>query len=333
VTSVSRLGLYSEERRAECHHLVAMKGVVLAAGKGTRLYPITRSVPKPLLPLANRTTLAYAFDRLKECGIEEVCIVVGENEPAVREALGDGTAFGVRLGYARQVEPKGLAHAVSFAQEFVAGDDFVLYLGDAVYGQSLKPFVDRFRESGCSNLNLVKPVEDPRRFGVANVDGERIVKLVEKPQQPESNLAMAGMYVFGPQIWSVLPDLQPSGRGEYEITDAIQTLIDRGETVLAGVYEGEWFDTGTLDSFLETTRFMTGGRPLVGGGAIVQAEMGENVVIGEGAVVEAPLIEDSVVFPGAVVRAAGPIRHSLLQGRVESGSGLEGVIRDGESDA
>lgn len=316
-----------------CHHLSAMKGVVLAAGKGTRLYPITRSVPKPLLPLANRTTLAYAFDRLKECGIEEVCIVVGENEPVLREALGDGAGFGLRLGYARQTEPKGLAHAVSFAEEFVAGDDFVLYLGDAIYGQSLKPFVDRFRQSGCANLNLVKPVDDPRRFGVANVEGERIVKLVEKPQEPESNLAMAGMYVFGPQIWSVLPDLQPSGRGEYEITDAIQTLIDRGETVLAGVYEGEWFDTGTLDSFLETTRFLTAGRPVIGVGASVSGEIGENVVVGEGATVEAPLIEDSVVFPGAVVRSAGSIRHSLLQGEVSSESGLVGAIRDGEADA
>ncbi|MBS1715508.1 MAG: NTP transferase domain-containing protein [Armatimonadetes bacterium] len=311
-----------------------MKGVVLAAGKGTRLYPVTKVVPKPLLPIANRLTLEYAFDQLKGCGIEEVCIVVGDNEPQIREALGDGSRFGLKLAYARQVEPKGLAHAVGFAKDFVAGDDFVLYLGDAIYDRPLEPHVRRFRESGCANLNLVKPVEDPRRFGVANVDGERIVKLVEKPAEPESNLAMAGMYVFGPQIWDVLPGLAPSARGEYEITDAIQTLVDNGETVLAGVYEGEWFDTGTLDSFLSTTRHVVGGGVLFADGAQVEGPVGENVVIGEGARVVCPQgIEDSVVLPGAEIIAAGPVRHCLIGGAVDAPEGLQDVVRFGTLDA
>ena len=178
-----------------------MKGVILAAGKGSRLYPVTKVIPKPLLPMANRMTLSYAFDQLKDCGITEICVVVGENEAQMKDALGDGSAFGISLDYVRQTEPKGLAHAVGFTQKFVGEDDFVLYLGDAVYGASLKPHVDKFRSSDCVNVNLVKPVEDPRRFGVANVEGDRIVKLVEKPQNPESNLAMAGMYVFSPAIF------------------------------------------------------------------------------------------------------------------------------------
>nr|MCU0317677.1 sugar phosphate nucleotidyltransferase [Fimbriimonadaceae bacterium] len=251
-----------------------MKGVILAAGKGTRLYPVTRAIAKPLLPIANRITLDYAFEQLKGCGVTEVCVVVGENEGQMRQALGDGTAFGVSLTYVRQTEPKGLAHAVGFAKDFVAGDDFILYLGDAIYSHSLKPFVEKFRESGAANLNLVKPVEDPRRFGVANVNGDRITKLVEKPAVPESNLAMAGMYVFGPAIWTILPDLKPSARGEYEITDAIQGLIDQGEIVTAGVYEDEWFDTGTLDSFLATSRFLTSGGQLIDVSAEVVAKMG-----------------------------------------------------------
>ena len=135
-----------------------MKGLILAAGKGSRLYPITHVIPKPLLPLANRVTMEYAFDRMKEMGITEIGIVVGENEAAMREGLGDGSAFGVSLSFVRQPEPKGLAHAVSFAEEFVGGDSFVLYLGDAIYDRSLAEFKDKFESSGCANLNLVMTI-------------------------------------------------------------------------------------------------------------------------------------------------------------------------------
>lgn len=305
-----------------------MKGVILAAGKGSRLYPVTKVIPKPLLPIANKPTLEYAFDQLKGCGITEVCVVVGENEGVMREALGDGSAFGIELSYVRQTDPKGLAHAVGFAQDFVGDDDFVLYLGDAIYDQPLAPFVAQFQKSGAANLNLVKEVDDPRRFGVANVENGRIVKLVEKPAEPESNLAMAGMYVFGPQIWSVLPDLQPSGRGEYEITDAIQILVDRGEVVVPGIYEGSWFDTGTLDSFLATTQFLTDGGQLVDESAEVDAELVGCVVIGPGAKVTAERIENSVILAGANVEAK-TIAGSILAGDVSESGDLTDAIRHG----
>jgi len=307
-----------------------MKGVILAAGKGTRLYPVTRFIPKPLLPIANRMTLEFAFDKLKQCGITEICVVVGENEDQMKSALGDGSTWGIQLSFVRQTEPNGLAHAVGFAKEFVGSDDFVLYLGDAIYSHSFQEHVARFKESGCANLNLVKPVEDPRRFGVANVEGERIVKLVEKPQNPESNLAMAGMYIFGPAIWDVLPSLQPSARGEFEITDAIQVLVDRGDVVLAGVYQGSWFDTGTLDSYLETTRFLVDGATLIGDGAEVAGTVGANVVIGADSVVECSALEDCVVLPGARVRTTGSIRHSILAGEVSAEGDLHGVVCYGE---
>lgn len=304
-----------------------MKAVVLAAGKGSRLYPVTKAVAKPLLPLANRMTLEYAFDQFRWCGIENVCIVVGENEQEVRTALGQGDGFGLRLDYAVQSQPLGLADAVRCAEHFVGGDDFVLYLGDAVYGESLAPFVEQFVESGAANLNLVKAVEDPRQFGVANVADGRIIKLVEKPAVPESNLAMAGMYVFGPQLWGVLPDLKPSARGEYEITDAIQLMIDRGEKVVAGVYEREWFDTGTLASFLAASSFLVEGGQMIGAGAKVSGDVGPHVVVGEGAVVECGSIENTVVLPGATVRA-GRIVGCLLGGEVVA-QGLEGEIKHG----
>ncbi|MDX2065461.1 MAG: sugar phosphate nucleotidyltransferase [Fimbriimonadaceae bacterium] len=305
-----------------------MKGVILAAGKGSRLYPVTHIVPKPLLPLANRVTLHYAFDRLKEIDVTEICIVVGENEAKMRDALGDGHALGVNLSYVRQTEPKGLAHAVGFAQEFVGDDSFVLYLGDAIYSGGFLAHRERFETSGAANLNIVKAVPDPSRFGVANVEGDRIVRLVEKPKVPESNLAMAGLYFFGPALWSVLPDLQPSGRGEYEITDAIQLLIDRGHTVLAGVYDQEWFDTGTLDSFLETSTFLCGGENRIAGS--VTGEIGPNVVVGEGASVTCEAIRDSVVLPGATVNVRGQITRAILGGPVSAEADLSETILHGD---
>lgn len=303
-----------------------MKGVILAAGKGSRLYPVTHHIPKPLLPMANRMTLEYAFDRLKDMGVTEICIVVGENEPLVKAALGDGAKFGVKLSYVRQTEPLGLAHAVGFTKDFVGDDSFVLYLGDAIYGYGFEEHAAKFLESGCANLNIVKPVEDPRRFGVATVDGDRITKLVEKPAEPESNLAMAGMYFFGPQIWSVLPDLKPSGRGEYEITDAIQMLIDRGHDVRAGVYDHVWFDTGTLDSFLETTRFLCGGENRIAEDAVVHGQILDNVVIGAGCTVTCDSIQDSVVLPGTAVHTLGTIHRCILGGNVNESIDLDGAI-------
>lgn len=306
-----------------------MKAVVLAAGKGSRLYPITRHIAKPLLPLAERPTLHYVFDRLKEIDATDVCLVVGENREQMENALGTGSDLGISLSYVVQEEPKGLAHALRCAEAFINRDDFVMYLGDGIYGSSLKPFADRFHETGCNNLNLVKAVDDPSRFGVANTDGERIVKLVEKPPVPDSNLAMQGVYFFDSMIWDVLPDLQPSGRGEYEITDAIQLLIDRGGDVRAGVYEGAWFDTGTLDSYLETSAYLTQNGVQIGNGASVVGDIGVSVSIGEGCVVECASIEDSAVLPGSRIRCSGHIRHAILCGDLESDRDLTGVVAYG----
>ncbi|MCH8274776.1 MAG: sugar nucleotidyltransferase [Armatimonadetes bacterium] len=303
-----------------------MKGVILAAGKGSRLHPVTLHVPKPLLPLANRPTIHYAFDRLKEIGVTDLCVVVGANEPEMRAALGDGSDLGISLSYAVQSDAKGLAHAVSFAKGFVGKEDFVLYLGDAVYSEGFAHLRNRFEQSRCANLDMVKEVADPSRFGVADVVGERIVKLVEKPAEPESNLAMAGVYFFTSRIWDTLPGLKPSARGEYEITDAIQTLVQWGEPVLAGLYRGRWFDTGTLDSFLACSSFLLGGGALVGKGAVVEARIGRSVCVGEGALVRCGTIEDTVVLPGSRVEVAGDVKHCLIGGYAADGSSLKGRI-------
>ena len=302
----------------------------MAAGKGSRLYPVTHIIAKPLLPLANKPTLAYAFERLKEIDVYEIGLVVGDNEQSMREVLKDGSDFGVSLTYIRQPEPKGLAHAVSFAKDFIGDSNFVLYLGDAIYGSGFVELKNQFLDSGCSNLNLVKEVQDPSRFGVANVNGDKIVKLVEKPKVPESNLAMAGLYFFRSEIWNVLPKLQPSSRGEFEISDAIQLLIDEGNLVLAGRYEHEWFDTGTLDSFLETSSFLVNGSQVIGSDVVVEGHVGDHVVIGEGAFVRCNSISDSVILPGARVVSNGDIIHSIIGGNVESNRTIEAAILHGD---
>lgn len=293
-----------------------MKAVILAAGRGSRLHPVTKAIAKPLLPLANRMTIEYAFDQLKDCGILEICIVAGENEEELRTALGDGSRFGVRLAYSVQSEPLGLANALATAQQFIGDDDFALYLGDAIYGESLSPYVEQFRYSGASNLNLVKEVDDPRRFGVATICEGHITKLVEKPEHPESNFAMAGFYVFDKQIWDVIPKLKPSARGEYEITDAIQLLVNQRSHVVPGIYTGTWFDTGTLDSFLATSRFLTKGKYLIHPTAHIKGQVGDNVVIGENSVVHCSKIEDTVVLAGSKIKLTGEISHSLLGGEI-----------------
>lgn len=305
-----------------------MKAVVLAAGKGTRLYPVTKAIAKPLLPIANRMTLDYAFAHLRDLGVTEAAVVVGpDNADEMRTALGDGTAFGLSLTHVLQPEAKGLAHAVGYAREFVNRDPFVLYLGDAYYDGSFRHHRDRFVTSGAANLNLVMRVPDPSRFGVAEVEGDRIVRLVEKPEVPVSDLAMAGLYFFGPQIWDVLPDLAPSARGEYEITDAIQMLVDRGHLVLAGVHDGAWFDTGTLSSYLQTTKHVLGGQS-INHGRVVGA-IGPDVVIGAGAEVSCGSIERSVILPGANVNVAGHIKGCLIGGDVVAAE-LANEIRFGD---
>jgi glucose-1-phosphate thymidylyltransferase len=306
-----------------------MKGVILAAGKGTRLYPVTRHVPKPLVPIAGKATILHGIERLVEAGIEQVCVVVGESGDAIRRALGN-EAGGARLAYVTQTEPLGLAHAVRFAHDFVAGDPFCLYLGDAVYDRSLAPYRARFEESGCASLNLVKPVPDPERFGVAYVERERIVRLVEKPSQPESNLAMAGVYFFREAIWDAIAELQPSARGEYEITDAIQLLVDRGEDVLAGVYDGNWFDTGTLPSLLQCSAFLLSGGVRAGARSQVVGAVGKNVAIGADSVVRCSAIENSIVLDGAHVECGGAIRGCLLGGAVRAEALHDCIVWDDE---
>jgi glucose-1-phosphate thymidylyltransferase len=233
-----------------------LKGLVLAGGTGSRLRPLTYTNAKQLIPIANRPILFYALDALHEAGIREVGVIVGDTRAEVEETVGDGSRFGLALTYLPQSAPLGLAHAVSTAREFLGDSPFLMYLGDNVLKGGVTRFVDRFLANDWDASILLTPVPHPEQFGVAVVEYGHVVRLVEKPKTPPSNLALVGVYLFRPVIHDAISRLTPSWRGEYEITEAIQGLIDDGRTVHADMVEGYWKDTGKPEDVLDANRLM-----------------------------------------------------------------------------
>src|SRR3954454_972322 len=235
----------------------ALKGLILSGGAGTRLRPITHTSAKQLVPVANKPVLFYGIEALVDAGVTEIGIVIApETGDEIRTAVGDGSAYGAAVTYIVQDEPAGLAHAVLTAEEFIGGSPFVMYLGDNLLRDGLRGLVATFREAGPDALVLLTPVENPESYGVAELDGERIVRLIEKPKVPPSNLALVGLSLFGPAIFDAARALEPSWRGELEITEAIQGLIDDGHRVRSEIVTGWWKDTGQLADMLEANRLV-----------------------------------------------------------------------------
>jgi glucose-1-phosphate thymidylyltransferase len=239
-----------------------MKALILAGGAGTRLRPITHTRAKQLVPVANTPILFYGIEAMVGAGITEIGVITGDTGPEVRAALGDGGRFGASITYLPQEAPLGLAHCVLIARDFLGDDDFVMYLGDNLLEQDLGAFVSAF-EAARSGTEppvaqiLLKQVPDPHRFGIASLDGDgHVVALVEKPEDPPSDLALVGVYLFDPTIHEAVRAIAPSARGELEITDAIQWLIDRGHRVRTELLTGWWIDTGKLTPLLEANRLL-----------------------------------------------------------------------------
>lgn len=282
----------------------AVKGLILAGGAGTRLRPITHTGAKQLVPVANTPILFYGLQHLADAGIREVGIIVGDTAPEIRAAVGDGSPWGLEVTYIPQDAPLGLAHGVLIARDFLGDDDFVMYLGDNLLRDGVTRFVDGFAASRRADAEpaaaqiLLAPVPDPQRFGVAEVgeDGS-VEQLVEKPEVPRSDLALVGVYLFDPTIHEAVRAIEPSDRGELEITDAIQWLIDSGHRVRHEVLDGWWLDTGKLTPLLEANRLLLEIiEPSTAGKVDEASQIEGRVVISEGAVVTRSVIRGPVVI-------------------------------------
>ena len=233
-----------------------MKGLVLSGGKGSRLRPLTYTRAKQLVPVANKPVLFYGIEALAAAGIRDIAIVVGDTHEEIRAAVGTGERWNVQITYIEQDAPRGLAHAVLISEEFLGREPFVMYLGDNLLNKGITHFVEEFVHTSPAAQILLTRVPDPQMFGVAELDAGQVVRLVEKPKEPQSDLALVGVYMFGPEVFESVKRITPSFRNELEITDAIQDLIDRGCVVRPHLVDGWWKDTGKLDDILEANRLI-----------------------------------------------------------------------------
>jgi glucose-1-phosphate thymidylyltransferase len=332
-----------------------LKGLILSGGRGTRLRPITHTSAKQLVPVANKPVLFYGIEAMAQAGIERVGIIIApETGEEVRAAAGDGSRFGVEITYIVQDEPLGLAHAVLTAEPFLGDSAFVMYLGDNLLQGGIEDLVAAFRSGQADALILLTPVPDPENYGVAELRDGSVVRLVEKPAQPQTDLALVGVYMFTPAVHLATRAIEPSGRGELEITDAIQHLVDQKLRVEPHIVKGWWKDTGRLEDMLAANRLVLDtiearvegelvesqvdgrviiergarlersavrGPAIIGAGAqLVDCYVGPYTAVGEGCRIANAEVEHSILLAGASVRdLAGRIESSLLGRNVSIG--------------
>lgn len=323
-----------------------MKGLLLAGGHGTRLRPLTFTGNKHMIPIANRPILLYGLENLRAAGIREVGIILGPIHEGIREVIGDGSAFGVRVEYIHQGPPKGLAHAVLCAREFLGNDPFVMYLGDNLLQDGVAPFVKAYELSRAEAVIGATRVADPRHYGVVELEGDRVVSLEEKPANPRSNLALVGVYLFTSTIFPIIDRLTPSKRGELEITDAIWNLVRESKHVIVQPVHGWWKDTGLPADLIEANDLVLSSRPaekfhlngVISRDARVAGpvELGSGSEIEAGAAVTGPVVigdntrigAGTIIGPGTAIGSGTvlkgcTVRRSILMDRTR----VEGPAR------
>ena len=289
-----------------------MKGLILSGGKGTRLYPLTYTNAKQLIPVANKPVLVRVIESIRDAGVDEIGIVIGQTGPQIQEVIGDGSKQGVKITYIPQDSPDGLAHAVKISHPFLGDDRFVMFLGDNVIQGGIGKLISDFAHNDWNSQIVLKEVENPSSYGVAKLrpDGS-IEQLIEKPKDPPSNLALVGIYMFDPSIWEAVNSIKPSKRGELEITDAIQWLVDAGRRVFPHVHKGWWIDTGKPTDMLEANSLVLEELlPIVAADAVIEnsqvdrrvtveagAKIINSVVRGPTIIGENTLIENSYIGP------------------------------------
>ena len=296
-----------------------MKGLVLSGGLGTRLRPLTYTGAKQLVPIANKPVLYYALEDLVEAGVTDIGIVVGDTHAQIRDAVGDGSRFGARVTYLEQDAPRGIAHGIVIAREFLGDHPFVLFLGDNFLREGIVPFVESFQRDSANAQILLYRVRTPQDFGVAELRDGAVVRVVEKPREPPSDLAVIGIYMFDRSVHEVVDNLRPSARGELEITDTIQGLIDRGRRVVPEIVSGWWIDTGKKDDMLEANRLILETlEPDVAGSLDGESQVhGKVVIAGTASIHNSVIRGPAIIGPGTRLRDAyiGPftsIDHDCL---------------------
>jgi len=279
-----------------------MRGLILSGGKGTRLRPLTYTQAKQLVPVANKPVLFYGIEALKEAGISDIGIIVGDTKEEIKQATGDGSHWDLNITYIEQESPLGLAHAVKISEEFLRGEPFVMYLGDNILKSGITSLVEEFQQKKPNSLILLTEVPNPHMFGVAELDEGRVVRLVEKPKKPASNLALVGVYMFDAHIFEAVKAIKPSWRNELEITDAIQYLVEHGYEVQPHLVTGWWKDTGKIEDILEANRL------------ILETISGSN----QGNVDDTSRINGQVVIEQGVV-----VKNSIIRGPAIIGENSE----------
>jgi glucose-1-phosphate thymidylyltransferase len=317
-----------------------VKGLVLAGGTGTRLRPLSYSMPKQLVPVANKPVLVHCLENLRDAGVTDVCVVVGDRGDHVREAVGARADLGLAVTYLHQPVPLGLAHCVTLAREFLGDDDFVMYLGDTILVGGIGGLAEAFRQHRPAAQLALTKVHNPEEYGVAELAADgTVLGLEEKPAQPRGDLAVIGVYFFTPAVHEAVARIRPSRRGELEITDAVQWLVERGVPVRGERFDGYWKDTGRIDDLLECNQYLlettvvqvrgtvdeesyiAGPVEVAPGARVVRSRILGPVVIGPGAVVE-----DSYIGPYTAVGAGCVVSHSGVEYSILlEGAGVRGI--------